>query len=384
MIFRTEWRAITALFLFNGMLYGAWAVRIPALTEKHGIDTATLGLLLLALSLGAILSFPIAGKLADTRGAVRMSKLLVWFYPVTVASVGYAPTVLWLGVALFAVGIFHGALDVTMNAWAADYEKRKAAPRMMAFHAMWSLGGALGAASGFLAIILGLSVGPHFLILGVLATGWTIALIAPDWPETPCSPAGQNVGFVWPKGILLGLGVASLCATIGEGAMADWSTLFLIRINDATEANAVIGFALYSVVMIVMRLIGDQLIGKTGAVRLAAMSGLSAFIGALMVALSPAFIVTCLGFVFLAFGYAMIFPMAMTAAAAHNPTKSGGSIAAVAIFAYGGTLVGPPILGFVAALSSLRFSFALLAILAVCLFILAPVFRGANPSASRG
>lgn len=384
MTIRTEWRAIAILFLFNGLLYGAWAVRIPALTQKHDIDTAMLGLLLLALSVGAILSFPLAGKWSDRFGAVYVSKLLVWFYPITIAAVGFAPTLVWLALALFAVGIVHGALDVAMNAWAADYEKRKAAARMMAFHAMWSLGGALGAATGFLAIFLGLSVGMHFLAIGVIATVITVYLVAPAWPETPTNGGASATGFVWPKGILLGLGIASMCATIGEGAMADWSTLFLIRVNGVSEANAVVGFALYSVVMICMRLIGDQLIVQTGAPRLAALSGISAFIGAVIVALSPTFVISCIGFIFLAFGYAMVFPMAVTAAAAKDSDNAAGNIAAVAIFAYGGTLVGPPVLGFIAALSNLRFSFGTLAVLALCLLAMSPVFRGANPQAKQG
>ena len=161
------WRAVTAAFTLNGMLFGVWASRVPGFEESFALSEATLGFLLLALAGGAIVSFPLAGGLSERWGASRMTILCAIFYCPALIGLALAPSPLLLGVALFIFGALHGAMDVSMNGWGAQVENRMNRPTMSIFHAMFSLGAGLGAASGYIAVRMGVAPVGHFTVMAV-------------------------------------------------------------------------------------------------------------------------------------------------------------------------------------------------------------------------
>ena len=161
------WRAVTAAFTLNGMLFGVWASRVPGFKESFALSEATLGFLLLALAGGAIVSFPLAGGLSERWGASRMTILCAIFYCPALIGLALAPSPLLLGVALFIFGALHGAMDVSMNGWGAQVENRMNRPTMSIFHAMFSLGAGLGAASGYIAVRMGVAPVGHFTVMAV-------------------------------------------------------------------------------------------------------------------------------------------------------------------------------------------------------------------------
>jgi predicted MFS family arabinose efflux permease len=372
---RTPWRTIAAAFAFNGILLGVWASRIPAIVEIHGLSEARLGLMLLFMGFGALVSFPLAGRLADSLGAAPVTRVIAVSYGGSLVLLALAPSPIWLAAALFVFGMAHGSMDVVMNTWATEVERHMGRSVMSSFHAMWSLGAGIGAASGFAATSLGWSVPLHFTSAAVLAAALLLPFLTLPWtsdtrPHDPNAPV-----FALPRGPLVMVGVIAMCAAMGEGAIADWSAVFLRNIVGTDEAQATLGYTLFSVTMVAMRLVVDRFVTRFGAVSMARISGLSAAAGMLLVAGFATLPASLLGFVLIGIGYAALFPLAFSRAAADPLVPPGQAIASVATLGYGGLLLGPPLIGFIAEATSLRLAFLMLAALAFLISAFAPVLR---------
>ncbi|WP_319411862.1 MFS transporter [uncultured Cohaesibacter sp.] len=371
---RTPRRAVSAMFMLNGAFFGMWASRVPAIAQIHQLSESLLGLLLLSMCAGAILSFPTTGHLVERHGSAAVTKAVALLYGVTLTGLAFAPNSLLLAAALFAFGAAHGAMDVAMNAWAGEVEKARGKPIMSSFHAMWSFGSGMGAATGFLAVQMALSPTLHFLIGGALGLLLALPFGFISWasPRREKRAGEKQPLFVLPKGALALVGLMGLCAGLGEGAMGDWGAIFLVHVAQANEGTAALGYSCFSVTMVIMRLAGDYIIGKLGAVRAARMSGFLAASGSLLaisVATMPAIFI---GFAMMGLGYAFVVPLAFSRASNDDTMSPGPAIAAVATFGYGGGLIGPVAIGLLADALSIRWAFLLLSSLALLIILLAP------------
>ncbi len=371
------WRAVTAAFTLNGLLFGVWASRVPGFKESFALSEATLGFLLLALAGGAITSFPLAGGLSERWGASRMTILCAMIYCPALIGLALAPTPLLLGVALFVFGAMHGAMDVCMNGWGAKVENRMERSTMSIFHAMFSLGAGLGAASGYAAVRVGLSPLAHFSLIAVIGGALALWLMIPERGPKPVAhaTAGKGSFLALPSGQLALVGLVALCVSMGEGAMADWSAVFMEQLVKVSEAQAALGYAAFSATMVLTRLSGGLLVQYLGPVKVTRASGLTAFLGLFIVLTTSSMAVALVGFALIGVGYAVVMPLVFSRAANDPDVPSGPAIASVATVGYGGMLLGPPVVGFIAQLAGLRVSFALLALLALVAVMLAPVLR---------
>jgi MFS family permease len=372
--------AVSAMFALNGALFGTWASRIPDFVERFAIPSGLLGLLLLCLAGGAILSFPLAGALSDRFGAATLTRAMAAFYGVALACLALSPSIWLLTASLLLFGMGHGAMDVAMNAWGAEVERGRGRHLMPMFHAMFSLGAGLGAASGYGALSAGFGVAPHFLLLGGLLTVGALGLASGRWESVRTPRSG--VAFALPRGHLVAVGLIAFACSLGEGAMADWSAVFLDRATEASAAQAALGYAAFSVTMVVTRLSGGILIAALGAGRAARISGAFAFVGITIVMLSTQLVPALAGFALLGVGYAVIMPLAFSRAAAEPGVGAGRAIAGVATLGYGGMLLGPPVIGFLAELTSLRLSFLLLAVLSALSIAFGGVLQSRMPAGS--
>ncbi|SMX31503.1 MFS transporter [Actibacterium lipolyticum] len=373
-IHKTPWRAVAAMFALNGALFGMWASRIPAVKLQHALSEGSLGLLLLLMAAGAIVAFPFAGRAADRLGSASITRRVAFANLIALVLIGLAPTVWALAVALFLFGATHGGVDVAMNAWAAEVERRAERPMMSSFHAMFSLGAGVGAGTGFLAASYGVSILSHFALCGVVITAVTMWLAGIDWVSETSVSKGAPV-FALPKGALFFVGLVAFCSTIGEGGIADWSAVYLQSVTGVTQAKAALGYVVFSVAMVAMRLAGDRVVQTFGPLKTARLAGVAATVGVMIAVGFGTYATALIGFVLMGLGYALIVPLAFSRAANDPMVPQGVAIASVATLGYGGILLGPPVIGFVAEATSIRVAFGILAVLALLIVGLSGALR---------
>ena len=370
---RTPWRAVSAMFAMNGALFGIWASRIPAISSQHGLTTASLGLLLLFMAAGAIVAFPIAGRITDKYGPAKVTRRTAIFYAGSLVLPAFAPEIWTLSIALFIFGAIHGTMDVAMNTWAAEVERGSEKPVMSSFHAMFSLGAGLGAITGYAAISFDLSLPVHFIVgsLFFAALGLFIANIPGSSELSPSKD--QSPMFVLPKGKLLMVAMIAFCGAIGEGAMADWSAIFIVLVAHVDEARAALGFTAFSIAMVAMRLLGDRVTTAFGPVTTARFAGLTAATGLVIAVGFGTYEMILVGFILAGLGFAVIIPLVFTRAANDPYISPGAAIASVSTLGYGGLLLGPPLIGFVAEITDIQTAFLIMAALVVSIVLMAGV-----------
>ena len=210
---RAARRVVSALFLINGFLIGVWASRIPAITVQYDLTPGMLGTLLLVLASGAVIAFPISGYFMDRMGSGFITRITTLGYIASMVLIPLAPTTLTLAMALWLFGAVHGAMDVAMNGWGAKLEKAYERPIMSSFHALFSVGTGLGAASTFVAASLGIGLFPHMLTASLLSAatlGW--AWHQPEGCDLTPPPGHKAPLFVFPRGQLLAIAAIAACS----------------------------------------------------------------------------------------------------------------------------------------------------------------------------
>jgi MFS family permease len=364
----SERLATTAIFLANGLGIGAWAVEVPRIKEALSLSDTALGIALFAFALGAIVAMPLAGRLAQRFGSGRFTAILGAGFVLALPLPAFVPDFAWLCAALFALGIANGALDVSMNGHASAIEVAWQAPIMSSFHAAWSVGGLLGAASGAALQAHGIgTVGGLIIpdvIIGTLVL--TVAFVAlKDIGPRAKEAAGH---FSLPSPAVMKLaGMAFLCMLV-EGAVADWSAVFLRSALDTQTSAAALGYSSFAFAMAACRVIGDVSVKRLGSSMVVATGGLIAAIGLVLVLSYPNIVTACVGFALVGIGLSNVAPVIFSAAGRSTASPAVGvSMAATA--GYAGFLVGPPLIGFGAGFVGLRLALCalVLAALVVCL-----------------
>ncbi|WP_437650892.1 MFS transporter [Sorangium sp. So ce362] len=378
-------RAVSVMFVANGIAFASWAARVPAVRERLGLSDGALGLALLGIACGAILAFRAAGPLIarfGSRGVTRVSAVLLCAaLPVP----ALAPSFAALVAALLLLGVSNGLMDVAMNAQAVEVERRHGRPILASFHGMFSLGGLIGAALGALAADRALSPAAHLLaVAAVLAAAVTAeggALSADARPEAPAAAAAGAPGEGRSTRLVL-LGLIAFCSSIGEGAMANWSAVYLRDELHTTAAVAATGYAVFSLAMLLGRFSGDGLTQRFGAARLVRAAGLlvAGGLGAALIANVPAAML--LGFACVGAGLSIVVPLVFRAGASAPGVAPGRALATLATMSYGGFLVGPPVIGLIADHLTLRGGLVLVVALVLVIVVLAPaVARGSAAGA---
>ncbi|TRD22160.1 MFS transporter [Palleronia caenipelagi] len=361
--------AIVAAFALNGGMLGLWASRIPAFVERFSLGADTLGLLLLCVAAGAFLAFPVAGRMTDQRGAATVTRILSIALPLCAIALALAPSVLVLGIVLALFGACFGGMDVAMNGWGTEVERAMDRPIMSSFHAAFSLGTAISAATAPVAIALELPVWAHFAAVALPATALTLWLERVPWQSQIVE---DGPAFALPRGPLIAAGLIAMASAVGEGSMIDWSALYLIEETGTTEARSGIGLAVFSAFMVGTRLTADRIVARIGPIQAARISGIIAVAGAGLLALSPGFAVALIAMALMGIGCAALFPLAFSRAAADPHIPPGTGIASVATLGYGAILLGPPVIGWIAAATSLATAMIYVAVLSLLIVLLAP------------
>jgi MFS family permease len=371
------------LFFLNGILFATWVSRIPFIQADRGLSHGSLGLALLAMALGALIAMPLAGWTSARFGSHRVTQLCAALYCGALPVLALAPTASLLVAALFCFGAVHGAVDVAMNAQASAVEKEYPQPIMSTFHALFSVGGLMGAAVGAVVASAGIAPVTHFSAIAILVGGATALVAFPrllDARDSEMlavhSEARPKRRFEVPPRPLLVLGVIAFCSMVGEGAMADWSGVFLRQVSGSTEGVAAVGYAAFSIAMAASRFFGDWLTTRLGPVTIVRLSGMIAAAGLGLALIHGGQGSVLTGFAAVGVGFALVVPQAFSAAGKVSGINPGAAMATVSTMGYFGFLIGPPSIGFLAELFGLRLALSTIVATSVLLILLA---RQVNP-----
>lgn len=365
--------AISTVFLLNGAGIGLWAAHVPTVQARMGIDTGMLSMVLLTIAAGALLAMPLMGGLTSRWGTRRMVLLSGFAFAAMTPLIMGAPSLPLLFIAAFLFGVSNGALDVAMNANASEVESARGLPTMSSFHGFFSLGGLFGAGIGGLLVGQGLGHGQGALMVGVV-TAVVLALSAPRVMGFAASH-GAGSHFSLPRGAALSLGLLALLCFAVEGALVDWSALLMEERTGATAASAALGFSAFSIAMAACRFAGDRLIVRFGALRIMVIGGLAMFVGLALAVASTHFVLSAVGFALVGLGAANVVPLLFGAAARIPGMSAGNGVAAVATLGYGGLLLAPPVLGWVAMHSSIMVALGGLSLSGLVIALSARIIR---------
>lgn len=372
-------RAISAIFLLNGAGIGAWAVHVPTVQARAGFDTATLGFLLLTIAGGAMAAMPLAGWLSARYGSRRLTLASALVFPFVMTALIAASAPVPLFVLAFCFGAANGTLDVAMNANATEVEKARGVPTMSSFHGFFSLGGLFGAALGGLMLKLGLGTGEGaaalaaLIVAAVVVTRRAVLHVAPE-------PGQHGPGMRLPRGQVLFLGLLALLCMAVEGALVDWSALVLTERTGASAAQAALGFSMFSITMAACRFAGDGLVLRFGARGVMVAGGVAIAAGILLAVATDHYLVSALGFGLVGLGAANVVPVIFTAAARTPGMAPGVGLATAATVGYSGLLLGPPVIGWIAAHAGLAVGVGSLAVAGVVIAVSANIVRGGTGS----
>jgi predicted MFS family arabinose efflux permease len=351
-----EQRATRIAFLISGFGMAAWAPLVPFAKARTGIDDATLGLLLLCLGAGSIVAMPVAGALAARLGCrcvIAASAVLVAAALPLLATVSATPL---LVAALLAFGAAVGAIDVAMNIQAILVERASGRAMMSGFHGLFSLGGIAGSAG--MAAALGAGASPLAATLCVSAC--VLAALATAIPHLlPYGSGNEGPAFAIPRGVVLFIGVLGFVLFLAEGAVLDWSAVFLSSERGLDADLAGLGYAAFSAAMAAGRLTGDRIVARLGGRNVIRIGGLCAAAGFALATLVPSWRLALLGYALVGAGCANIVPVLFTAVGRQTAMPESVAVPAITTLGYAGILAGPAAIGFVAHASSLSAAFLL-------------------------
>lgn len=366
--------AVTIVFFVDGGLFATWASRIPTLADHVGAGPGTLGLCLLAPAAAAVCTMPAVGRLLPGRSSRTFCWLAVVALTAAIILPALADDALELAAGLLAVGAANSSLDLAMNAQGVSIERTLARPILSSLHAAFSFGGFAGAGIGAVAAALQIDPLVHFVVAGAAfgAMGLGAAARLPRSDEDADARAPRPRWRAIPTRLAL-IGAACFFSLVAEGGAADWSAKLVRDDPTGTAALGAVAFATFSVAMGAGRLLADRLWTRWGAGGLVRRSGALAALGfaaGLAVGTAAGAIA---GFAALGLGLAGVVPTLFRAGANQPGVPTGPALAVVSGLGYLGFLVGPPIIGGLAQLSSLRLACAVLVGAGLLVTLLAPV-----------
>jgi predicted MFS family arabinose efflux permease len=350
--------AVTALFLLNGATFGSWVSRIPDVSAALALDEAELGLALFGVAAGAVAVMPFVAPAVRRLGSRRVTTAAALAFCASLPLLGLAGDLPALAGALVVFGATNGALDVSMNDNGGRMERLLERPIMGTLHAGFSGGAALGALVGGAVARAGVPASTHFAAVAVVlaaaavSAGRSLADL-PD-PDQSRSPVRRRRGGIHLSGPLLTLLTIGLCAAFAEGAVSDWSALYLVNALGTSTAVGATGFVAFSTLMVIGRLTQDRLVHRFGDTTIRRVGASAAALGMSTALLTrdPHVAVAALGIV--GAGLAASFPLAMSGASRLPGIAPANAVAAVSATAYTALLAGPPLVGLLADATSLR------------------------------
>ena len=355
--------AVFTYFLLCGSAVTVWATHIPEVQKALALSTAQIGIIILILGAGALTSMQFVGAWIDREGSAKVLVFITSGLGVSLVFPGLASSFWTLAVAIFFLGSFIGGVDIAMNAHALEVEKAYSRPIFSAFHAMWSIGGVLGAIVVGVTLSFNLAMSFTMLIWGILTL--LIGLFLRFWllpgtkqtkleMSTRTKSKGKEFSFV------IFVGVVSAAGAMIEGIGIDWSPLYTVEKFQVSSATAAITLTIFSATMAAVRFVADKVVAATSRIFVIRMGAFSAAFGIALALASPIIQVSWVGWALVGIGISAVVPQCMAfGSEIGSPEHQGRNLAKVVGLTYAGVLGGPAVIGFVGEVLGLQISLAI-------------------------
>ena len=364
---------IKTIFLVCGLAISSWAPMVPFAKERLNLNDADLGLLLLCLGAGAICLMPVSGLFSQKYGSRKVILFASFLMAATLPLLLIIKSILWMAVALFMFGAAVGTVDVAMNAHGVQVQNLSGKSIMSSFHGLFSIGGLLGSLglgalmkAGLDPIVAASSIA--VLLVSIVITQYKSLLdhgmeMAANKQHSLATQKDNNSSSSWLNSSVLFLGAMCFILFLSEGAMLDWSAVYLKENREIDNELSGIGYAAFSIAMAMMRLVGDKLVSHFSGKKVVVAGSIVAAIGILIIILVPSLIVTLVGFILLGIGAANVVPVFIGEGGRLKSVSALTAIPAITTIGYAGQLAGPALLGFIAHYFSLATAFGVIAVL---------------------
>jgi MFS family permease len=364
--------AVSTFFFIQGLTFASWASRIPDIKNMLGLSDAGLGGVLFFLPIGQLCAMALSGYLVSKFGSKTTLTIAALLYPSALLGIGLVTKVWQLSAGLLFFGMCGNLCNISVNTQGVGVERLYRRSIMASFHGVWSLAGFTGGLISTLMVGNNISPFVHFccnyslvLLLFLLVRG---SILPRD--NKPAEKNNAKV-FVKPDSYIVYLGLIVFSSMICEGTMFDWSSIYFEKVIHLPKELIRIGYIAFMCTMASGRFAADWLVTKFGITRIQQTSGIIIASGLLISVLFPYLITATIGFLLVGIGTSSIVPLCYSLAGKSKTMLPGIALATVSSIGFLGFLLGPPIIGFIAQLSSLRWSFTLIALLGLLTTIMA-------------
>ncbi|GGF17165.1 MFS transporter [Echinicola rosea] len=364
--------ALSGLFFLAGLSFASWASRIPDFQQLFDLSEGQLGTLLLGMPLGSLIALPLAGWAVDKYGSRRVIVTGSLLYALSLLSLGYTGSVIQLGVAVVLFGMMGNIMNISLNTQALLVEDGYNRSILASFHGLWSLAGFAGAGIGALMIKLGWApVNHYWLVAGIMLLILVSSFNLLFKEEKRAGSGGLMLKK--PDALLLRIGLVGFFGMMCEGCMFDWSGVYLKKVVVASPDLVPLGYVTFMAAMASGRFFSDALANKWSKIVMLRISGTLICIGLLIAVIYPAFGTAVAGFLLVGFGTASVIPLSYSIAGRSKMYAPSISLALVSTISFFGFLLGPPMIGFIAELFDLQVSFAVIAMMGMCITLLVSI-----------
>ncbi|MDO9552158.1 MFS transporter [Rhodonellum sp.] len=352
--------ALGSLFFMAGLCFSSWAARIPDIQFKFSLSEAQLGTLLLGLPLGSLVALPLAGWAVHRFGSRIVIILGGIGYAIFLPLIGFSSSVFMLVPTVIVFGMIGNLMNISLNTKALELEDNYGRSILGSFHGLWSLAGFSGAGIGAVMIYFEVIPVVHYLVVAGLAL---VLLFLGQRYVFKDAKSSEGSGMVLrrPDDLLLRIGAIAFLGMMCEGCMFDWSGVYFKKVVEIEARFVALGYVAFMGAMATGRFVSDKLTNRFGKIIILRISGLLIFTGLSLSVAFPVIQVATLGFLLVGFGVASIIPVAYSIAGRSKLYSPGIALALVSTISFFGFLIGPPLIGFIADLFSLKVSFALIA-----------------------
>lgn len=364
---RVRW-ALSLFFFCQGLVFASWASRIPYIKSLLDISEGTLGTILLMMPTGQILTMTLSGRVVTKYGSEKIIPIASIVYAMVLVSIAFITDIYMLGICLFLLGVWSNLGNIAVNTQAIAVENLYQRTIMSSFHGAWSLAGFVGALIALLSIQLELNIWQHFLI--ILSIIILNAVFNSHALIKDVEVKETKKGLIKPDGVIIQLGIICFLVMATEGAMFDWSGVYFKEVVEAPEKWVPVGYTAFMITMASGRFIGDYVISKIGRKMTLQISGIMMSLGLFISVLFPEMLICTLAFMLVGFGVATVVPTVYSLASQHEKIPPGKAIALVSSISFFGFLIGPPLIGYIAEWSSLKYSYSLFGLFGIVLLIL--------------